>query len=123
MRFPNIGYKTLAVILAWSAWIIPLGLHRVMMRRRYAWLHPVAFLFATLASNKFFFHTPENSALGQIFAEQSSTPHFADFSNIWLLSFIVIWMLLVVYDAIMIFSWPWPVYPDEQISRANWSRS
>lgn len=105
-KYQELTYKTVAIIFAWFAWLIPLGLHRIMMRRRYAWLHPVAFLLATLVSNKFFFYTPANSELGRIFAEQGITPHFSDFSNVWLLSFTSAWFLLVVYDAIMVFSWP-----------------
>ena len=112
-NYRQFAYKSVAVLLAWFAWLVPLGLHRVMMRRRYAWLHPVAFLFATLASNKFFFYTPANSELGRIFAEQGSTPHFSDFSHVWLLSFTFAWMLLVVYDAIMVFSWS--VNPDDEV--------
>lgn len=104
-NYQELTYKAVAIILAWFAWLVPLGLHRVMMRRRYAWLHPVAFLFATLASNKFFFYTPANSELGRIFAEQGSTPHFSDFSNVWLLSFTLAWFVLVVYDAVEVFSW------------------
>lgn len=104
-KYQEFAYKTVAIILAWFAWLAPLGLHRVMMRQRYAWLHPVAFLSATLASNKFFFHTPENAELGRIFAEQGIAPHFGQFAHIWMLSFTIVWMLLVIYDAIMVFSW------------------
>jgi hypothetical protein len=97
-------YKTVAIIFAWFAWLIPLGLHRIMMRRRYAWLHPIAFLMATLASNQFF-NAPENVELGRMFIEQGIASHFGQFSHNWLVSFTVAWMLLVIYDAIMIFSW------------------
>lgn len=104
-KYQSIIYKSIAILLAWFAWLVPLGLHRVMMRRRYAWLHPVAFLSATLASNQFFFHAPENAAVGRTFVEQGIAPHFGQFAHVWLLGFTIAWMLIVIYDAIMIFSW------------------
>lgn len=104
-KYQPLIYKTIAVILAWFAWLVPLGLHRVMMRRRYAWLHPVAFLFATMASNSFIYR-PENLELGRIFAQEGVVAHVGQFAHVWLLSFTFAWMALVVYDAIMIFSWP-----------------
>lgn len=104
-KYQPIIYKSIAILLAWFAWLVPLGLHRVMMRRRYAWLHPVAFLSATLASNQFFFRTPENAEVGRLFVEQGIAPHFGQFAHVWLLCFTIAWMLIVIYDAIMIFSW------------------
>jgi len=106
-RLSSFSYKAIAVIVAWFAWLIPLGLHRVMMRRCYAWLHPLAFLCATLASNEFF------QELGGIVAAQDAVPRI-DFSHAWLLSFSVAWFLLVVYDAIAVFSWS--VKPEEVVA-------
>jgi hypothetical protein len=105
-RLSSFSNKVMAVILAWFAWLVPFGLHRVMMRRRYAWLHPVAFLSATLANTKFFFYTTENAELARLYIEQGvASPHIGQYSHVWLLSFTIAWMGLVIYDAIAIFSW------------------
>lgn len=103
-KYQSIIYKTIAILLAWFAWLVPLGLHRIMMRRRYAWLHPLAFVGATLASNVFIY-IPENLALGNILTPLGLRTLFDHLSHVWLLSFTFAWMVLVVYDAIAIFSW------------------
>jgi len=103
-RLSSFSYKVMAVILAWFAWLVPLGLHRVMMRRRYAWLHPVAYLSAMLA-NAIFFYITRNAELVRISVAQGVVPHIGQYTQVWLLSFTAAWAVLVIYDAIMIFSW------------------
>lgn len=53
-KVKNFSYKAVAVILAWFFWWVPLGLHRLWMRQKYWWLHPIFFLSAAIASNAFF---------------------------------------------------------------------
>jgi hypothetical protein len=101
-KYQPLIYKTIAVLLAW---FVPVGLHRLIMRRHYAWLQPLALLLATSASIQFFFYTPENAELARNFIEQGGVPHIGQYTHVWLLGFTAAWMALAIYDAIMIFSW------------------
>lgn len=107
-QFQNLSHKAFAVILAWFFWWIPLGLHRLWMRQKFWWLHPIFFLSAALASNAFF-RSPENiDVVTRIYAATGAFPRLGDYSNLWLLGFTAGWIVLVVYDALKVFSWPVP---------------
>lgn len=105
-------YKAVAIALAWISWIVPFGFHRMMMRRKFWWIHPVAFLIATAACIIFFFDTPENVEFGRLYVEYGTLITISDFvggwERQWLIGFAGLWMLLVVYDAIVIFTWHLP---------------
>lgn len=107
-QFQNLSHKAFAVILAWFFWWIPLGLHRLWMRQKFWWLHPIFFLSAALASNAFF-RSPENiDVVTRIYAATGAFPHLSDYSHLWLLGFTAGWIVLIVYDAVQVFSWPIP---------------
>ena len=107
-RFNKFSHKAFAVVLAWFFWWIPLGLHRLWMRQKFWWLHPAFFVAAAVASNAFF-RAPENiDVVARIYAATGSFPRLGDYSNLWLLVFTAGWILLVVYDALKVFSWPVP---------------
>lgn len=107
-RFNKFSHKAFAVVLAWFFWWIPLGLHRLWMRQKFWWLHTLVFLLTTVTSN-IFFRSPENvGVVTSIYATTGAYPHLSDYSNVWLLSFGVLWLALIAYDALKVFSWPVP---------------
>ncbi|HUX62236.1 hypothetical protein [Sulfuricella sp.] len=107
-KVKNFSYKAVAVILAWFFWWVPLGLHRLWMRQKYWWLHPIFFLSAAIASNAFF-RSPENiDVVTRIYAATGYFPHLRDYSHLWLLCFTAGWIALIIYDALKVFSWPVP---------------
>lgn len=109
LRLKNtLGHKTVAVILAWCFWWVPIGAHRLWMRQKFWWLHTLCFLAATVASNIFFFHTPANMALGRSYAAHGVAPHLGDYTHAWLLGFTAVWLALIMYDCAKVFSWTVP---------------
>lgn len=94
--------KLTAVILAWLFWWIPLGLHRLVMRQKYWWVHTLLFVTATSASFKFF-HGAYNIKLGRGYMETGIAPPLGTYANTWLLVFAALWMLVIFYDLIAVF--------------------
>lgn len=116
----NAIYRVTAVILAAVSWLIPLGLHRVMMRQKFWWMHPIAFLIATVACILFYFGTPANAEFARVCVERGTTMAFGDFVRGWDRSWLLIgvgaWMLLVMHDAVMVFFWS---LPNKQVEPSN----
>ena len=107
MRFFRISRKPLAVILAWFFWWVPIGLHRIVMRQKYWWVHTVLFVTATSASTKFFYNS-YNIKIGRHFMDTGVVPPLGTYANTWLLVFGAIWFLFVFYDQLAVFFWPSP---------------
>ncbi len=78
------------------------------MRQKFWWLHPIFFVSAAIASSSFF-SSPENiDIVTRIYAATGVFPHLRDYSHLWLLGFTAGWIVLIVYDAMQVFSWPVP---------------
>ncbi len=107
MSFYRIGRKPLAIVLAWLFWWIPLGLHRIVMRQKYWWVHTLLFVTTTAASFKFY-HSAYNLKLGRHYMETGIAPPLGTYANTWLLVFGLIWFLVVVYDQLAVLFWPSP---------------
>lgn len=103
----NMIRKPLAVVLAWLLWWIPLGLHRIVMRQKYWWVHTVFGVLTSAASYRFM-HDPRNLDLGLRYIETGIQPSLSQYAHVWLLLVGVPWFLVVIYDQLSVFWWRLP---------------
>lgn len=103
-RFHRLARKAIGVALAYSGIGAVLGLHRLWMRQKWWWVHPLAFAAYLLASNRFFVLN------GPYFAEAARhyPPHLGGYAHAWLLLVAAGWMLFVLHDWVMVWFWPAP---------------
>lgn len=102
MSFYRIGRKPLAIVLAWLFWWIPIGLHRLVMRQKYWWVHTLLAVTASAASFRFYHHA-YNLKLGRGYMETGIVPPLGTYANTWLLVFAALWLIVVLYDLIAVF--------------------
>ncbi len=102
-------YRVAGAAIAIFLWWVPLGLHRIWMRQKFWWLHPLAFAFATLAGNHFF-SLPKNIELVENAYQQTGQyPRLGQYEGKWLLIFTLVWLALVIHDIWKIWTWPVPL--------------
>ena len=106
-RFHKLSHKVFGVLLAYSLIGTVFGLHRLWMRQKYWYLHPLAFVVYMAASNRFIALNADSAR--QIMAKTNNYPHFFDYSSLWLLLVGLGWIVFIIYDCVMVWSWPVPV--------------
>lgn len=103
-RFHKSSHKAFGVLLAFSIVGTVMGLHRLWMRQKWWWIHPLVFVAYVVAGTQFL-------ALNADFARQYMAKthgflHLGDYSHLWLLLFGFGWIAFIFYDCIMVWTWP-----------------
>lgn len=105
-RFHKLSHKAFGVLLAFSIVGTVLGLHRLWMRQKWWWIHPLVFVAYVIASNEFVALNAEPAR--QYMEKTNSYPHIGDYSHLWLLLVGLGWIVFVLYDCCMVWSWSMP---------------
>ena len=106
-RFHRFSHKVFGVLLAYSMVGTVLGLHRLWMRQKYWWACPLAFLVYVSVGNKFLELNAEH--IQNISEVANRLPHLSEMSHTWLLIIAFGWILFVLYDLNMVWTWPVPM--------------
>lgn len=108
-RFHKLSHKAFGVLLAFSMVGTVLGLHRLWMRQKWWWVHPLVFVAYVVAGTQFLALNADSAR--QHMEKTHSFLHLGDYSHLCLLLFGLGWIAFVLYDCIMVWTWPVPAQP------------